>query len=145
MATYEITEPTVADVGAILRARTTNSSSEEVGTFDDTTRPTGDQVEGYISQAVDEVITAVGAEFYREEYARNAGNLAAIRAAMTVEQSHFPEQVTDGTSMYDTLSDRFVKGIGSLADAVRDGSPSRKGFFSVPVRAAGYEEPETES
>lgn len=138
MSPFEITPPEVADVGAILRARTTNSASKEVGTFDGTTRPTGDQVQGYIDQAVDEVLTAVGNEFFREEYARNAANLAAIRAAMSVEQSHFPEQIADGTSMYDALSDRFVKGIAALADAVRDGSPTRKGFFSVPVRSAGY-------
>ncbi len=142
MSSYEITIPEVEDVGVILRARTTNADSEEVGTFTDKTRPTGEQVEKYIEQAVDEVVTAVGAEFFREELARNAGSLAALRAAMSVEQSHFPEQITDGSSIYDTLSDRFVKGISALADAVRDGSPARKGFHSVPVRSAGFVEPE---
>lgn len=142
MSSFPITPPTVADVGAILRARTTDADSKELGTFTAKTRPTGAQVETYIQAAVDEVATAAGSTFFREELARNATNLAAIRAAMTIEQSHFPEQITEGTSIYDALSDRFAKGIGALADAVRDGSPNRKGFFSIPVRPAGYTGPE---
>jgi hypothetical protein len=131
-----ITPPSVNDVGTLLRARTVDQDGNEIGTFDSTTRPTGEQVESYISQAIDEITTRVGESLFREEYASNASNLAAIRAAMTIELSHYPEQVNNGTSSFDQLSTLYETGVQALADAVRDGSPTRKGFFSIVTRSS---------
>ena len=45
MSTYPIDiMPSVADVGALLRVRTKDINGEEVGTFNDDTRPTSAQV-----------------------------------------------------------------------------------------------------
>lgn len=136
------TPPTVADVATLIRARTVDESLDEIGTFNETTRPTGDQVTVYITQAMAEIKTRVGRAFFRTEFAETASNLAAIRAAMSVELSHYPEQVTDGQSSYENLRELYESGVRALSDAVRDGSPGRKGMFSLPMRPAGYVPPE---
>lgn len=131
-----LTPPSVNDVGALLRARTVDQDGNEAGTFDDDTRPTGDTVQTYIEQAVEEILTRIGGDLVRQEYAANAANLAAIRAAMTVELSHYPEQVAEGQSSYEQLSKLYETGVSALADAIRDGSPTRKGIFSIVTRSA---------
>lgn len=142
MAESTATPPTVANVATLIRARTVDESLDEIGTFNTTTRPTGDQVSSYITQAMSEVKTRVGAAFYRAEFAETATNLAAIRAAMSVELSHYPEQVSEGQSSYENLRELYESGVRALSDAVRDGSPSRKGTFSIPMRPVGYVAPE---
>ena len=137
-----ITPPSVNDVGVLLRARTVDEDGNEIGTFDVSTRPTHEQVETYIDQAIDEIVTRVGTQTLREEYAANASNLAAIRAAMTVELSHYPEQVNEGQSSFDQLQRLYDTGVQALADAIRDGSPTRKGFFSMVTRSAAAEDSE---
>lgn len=131
-----LTPPSVNDVGALLRARTVDQDGNESGTFDEDTRPTGETVQTYIEQAIDEILTRIGGDLPRQEYAANAANLATIRAAMTVELSHYPEQVAEGQSSYEQLSNLYETGIRALADAVRDGSPMRKGYFSLVTRSA---------
>src|SRR4051812_3475139 len=86
--------PVVADVGAILRARTkarlseTFAAGNEIGTFNDETRPTGDQVERLIDQAVDDVTDTVGTDICTQELQTSAGRVAAIGAALLVELSY---------------------------------------------------------
>lgn len=138
MATF--TPPSVNDVGALLRARTVDQDGNEAGTFDDDTRPTGETVQTYIEQAVDEILTRVGGDLVRQEYAANAANLAAIRAAMTVELSHYPEQVAEGQSSFDQLSTLYETGVTALAHAIRDGSPTRKGIYNLVTRSAQAED-----
>lgn len=130
------TPPSVNDVGALLRARTVDQDGNESGVFDEDTRPTGETVQVYIEQAVDEILTRVGGDLHRQEYAANAAHLAAIRAAMTVELSHYPEQIAEGQSSYDQLVQLYETGVTALADAIRDGSPHRKGVFSLVTRSA---------
>lgn len=131
-----LTPPSVNDVGALLRARTVDQDGNESGTFDEDTRPTGETVQTYIEQAIDEILTRIGGDLPRQEYAANAANLATIRAAMTVELSHYPEQIAEGQSSYEQLSTLYETGVRALADAVRDGSPMRKGYFSMVTPSA---------
>jgi hypothetical protein len=142
MAEEEITPPSVDEVGHYLRARTTDRDGNEIGTFDATTRPTEEQVETYIHDAIAEITTRVGGTFFREEYAHTASNLAAIRAAMSVELSFYPEQISEGQSSYNSLAELYDKGVVALARAIRDGSPERKGFFSIPIVPANRPEDE---
>lgn len=130
--TSEIIEPSVDDVAVMLRARLVDSSSEPMETFTANTTPTAVQVEGYITQAVAEVQTRVGATFFKPEYLKTAANLAAMRAAMEVELSYFPEQAEG--SGYEQRKELYESGAKWLAVAVRDGSPARKGMFNIPIR-----------
>lgn len=62
MADYEppIYTPTPADVAQLLRARTKDSHGTEVGDWTDDTRPTAEEVQGLILQAVGPVLARVG-------------------------------------------------------------------------------------
>jgi hypothetical protein len=94
--------PSVEDVAAHIRARTKNPAGKEVGTFDATTRPTGEEVERLISKGVRRVMTQVG-DPCTEELREDAGAAAALYTAMLIEQSYFPEQTTATGSSFNSL------------------------------------------
>lgn len=108
---------TLAQVGAVLRARTrSDETGGEIGTFDTTTRPTADQVNGYIADAV----VDVGIAFPQEipiELAAGIDRLTAIRAAMFVELSYDPDRTGDGTA-YDRLNNLFTAGSAAMTQAL---------------------------
>lgn len=112
--------PTVDDVGALLRARTTDDSDDELGTFSSVTRPTDTQVEALILTAAGHVASRVGSSsnLCEEGLTEQATGLAALYAAMLVELSYFPEQVGGNKSPYDKYKELFDDGIESLTDAV---------------------------
>lgn len=122
--------PDVAQVGALLRARTRTirassldesgdqyAQGEEIGTFNDDTRPTGTQVEVLIAQAVGDMTGRVGADI-DEGLHVTAQSLVAIRAAMYVELSYFPEQIDAGQSPYDRLRSLWLDEIDDFGAAV---------------------------
>lgn len=98
--------PTVDDVGAILRARTKDVNGNEVGTFNTDTRPTGDEVTLLIPLGVSAVSNSVGADIPMPCQV-DARYLAALRVAMAVELSYFPEQIGTNRSPYNSLRDQF--------------------------------------
>jgi len=114
--------PQVEDVAALLRARTKDDKGEEHGTFDDTTRPTGIQVDILITNGCADVATFVGYDLH-ESLWPEARNLAAIYAACQIEESYYPEQVASQRSAWTQLwqryqhgLERFVETAGALAD-----------------------------
>jgi hypothetical protein len=96
MSTVDIT-PTVDSVAQILRARTKDDQGQELGTFTAATRPTDVQVSGLIATAQADVIAQTGPLLgvLTQEAARSA---VAMRTAMLVELSYFPEQVRNETA-----------------------------------------------
>jgi hypothetical protein len=82
--------PSVAAVGAELRARTKDSVGTEVGTFNDDTRPTGDQVEELIDQAMGEVSVRVGMEL-PDQFLAMARQAVTLRTVMLIEMGNYPE------------------------------------------------------
>lgn len=93
MATLDYT-PTVQQVARHLRARTRGPSGAEVGTFDNTTVPTDEQVEAIIDMAMPFVSGMLGD--VPEGCSAGAQSLAALKAAEMVEISYFPEQLQPG-------------------------------------------------
>lgn len=128
--------PTVAAVGALLRARTKTTDGVEAGTFTEATRPTATQVAELIETAVSDVIGAVeehsvvisDGTTIIEEYAYSAAEgSAVVKAAMLIELSYFPEQVATGRSPYDQLKDLYeqrLMHLRRLLGAAGDGSGS---------------------
>lgn len=110
--------PAVADVGALIRARTKamGSGGEELGTFNDQTRPTGSEVERLIEKAVRRVRTAISGEPCTQELRQNAAGAAALYAAMLVEQSYFPESTAGGS--FAALQALWKEQISDLKSAV---------------------------
>lgn len=94
--------PVIADVGALLRARTKDDDGNELGTFTTNTRPTDAQVSVLIQNAQDFVTAAVDTDIPELAWPM-ARSVIALRAAMLVELSYFPEQIPTGRSPYENL------------------------------------------
>lgn len=120
--------PSVDDIGAILRARTQDDHDDEVGTFNDTTRPTATEVDKLIAQAgtvvygvtgrLDDLTCALAGSIQEQ-----ACYWIALMTAMLIELSYFPEQVRSDRSAfqyYKDLWDAEVGGFKSLVDAVAE-------------------------
>jgi hypothetical protein len=116
--------PTVDDVGALLRARTQDTADDELGTFNDETRPTGEEVEILIKQAGSVVLARTGSLNdpplscpTAPDVRANAAYLVSLLAAMLVELSYFPEQVRSDRSPYENYRELFNESITGLIDA----------------------------
>jgi hypothetical protein len=130
--------PTVEEVAALLRARTQDDNDKEIGTFDDSTRPTGEEVQHIIDLSEDMIygvtgdmtnLPCPGADQVRE----SAHSFWILLAAMLVELSYFPEQVENNRSPYDQYKELFDSLLGNLRNAIDlcwsggDGPPTPEG------------------
>jgi hypothetical protein len=117
----------VDEVAALLRARTQDDHDDEIGTFDDNTRPTGTEVEKIIRQAAtvvygrvgsveDDVLTCSTAQDIKD----GAKYHVALLAAMLVELSYFPEQVRSDRSAFEHYRDLWDMGMDALIDAAAE-------------------------
>ncbi len=83
-------KPTVADVGAIERIRTTDRGGTVLGTFNSQTTPTDATVTTYINDATDMVLTQLPEQFPTRYYAA-VKRAITLQAALFVESSDYPE------------------------------------------------------
>lgn len=109
--------PDVASLGALLRARTRDTNSIEIGTFTEQTRPTGDQAQSIIRTAVTDLASAVGSELALPFHSA-AQQVATYRAAALIELSYFPEQVATGRSPYAQYLALYESSLVALRAAV---------------------------
>lgn len=98
--------PSVDDVGAILRTRTKDEFGAELGTFTADTRPTDQQALTLIGQAYDDVIGVIDDDIPTTAW-RDASSAIALRAAMLIELSFWPDQVPLGRSPYAQLKELY--------------------------------------
>jgi len=127
--------PTVDDVALLIRARTKDSMGNEVGTFDDETRPTADQVEEQIDAAVALVGMRLPApENLPDNLMPAVASVVAYRAALRVEKSYFPEQVRSDRSAYDQLLAEYTTDLEALVEAAYGGTDAGGGDIAmIPV------------
>lgn len=109
--------PTLAEVAAIIRARTRDTLGNELGRFTDETRPTAREAELLVDIAVDEIALRLPSVI-PARYEAFARRLVAIRAAMLIELSYWPETVADGDSPYARLEDMFNRLYSTLMAAL---------------------------
>ena len=83
--------PTVAGVSKLERTRTVDDAGNEYEVFNDQTRPTAQEVEGIIGDAVDFVLSTLPEAFNPARY-EQVRRVVALNAAMTIEGSFFKEQ-----------------------------------------------------
>jgi hypothetical protein len=122
--------PTVAQVSAILRARTYSSKgndedpmsvlvgAELKGTFGAETRPTAEQAEAdIIPQACVDTLRATGQApgFLLDDQRRVAG----LKAATEIERSYTPEQTDPADSIYQTLRMTYDEEAAKLRRALQ--------------------------
>lgn len=142
--------PTVANVGALLRARTKDTNGNELGTFTADTRPTGTQVEDLINTAADDVASTLPDQL-DPKYWERAAAVSTLGAALKVELSYFPEQVATGRSPYTQLKEMYNDELKRLVNAVQGGdsavdggaggagSAMPVGLFPVPTDPLGWQ------
>jgi hypothetical protein len=132
--------PTVDQVANWIRARTKDSSGNEVGTFDAETRPTDTQVEGHI----DDAYALVGVRLPALDDPALAGLLPAVaavvalEAACQIEKSYWPEQVRSDRSPYTELrqeADDALDALAEQATAAAGGTEYTAGMGSIPVQS----------
>lgn len=99
--------PATTDVGAILRARTVDDNGNELGDFTVATRPTGTEVTNLILQASRDVEALLGSATQSQQVQDMGKHLIALKTAMLIEISYFPEQVGSGKSPYEQLKDMY--------------------------------------
>lgn len=122
--------PTIADVAALIRARTKDSNGNEVGTFTGATRPTDAQAQEAIDHAtvaIREKVGAVGAA------CADVAKLAVTYgAAAEIELSYFPEQARTDRSPYQFLLQRYEQLLTGVEQCVLGNLPGEDGDISVP-------------
>jgi hypothetical protein len=94
--------PDLADVGALITARTKDANGNEAGTFTTSTRPTADQVDSLIGKAVGRLSARIGSDIDASLFDA-AKEVAALDVASRVELSFFPDQVAVGRTPYQEL------------------------------------------
>jgi hypothetical protein len=109
--------PSVDDVGAILRTRTKDNRGRELGTFTEDTRPTDQQALTLIGQAYDDVVAVIDDDIPAASY-RDARSVIALRAAMLVELSYWPDQIPLGRSTYAQLKELYDEMLPRLQASV---------------------------
>lgn len=129
--------PETTDVAALLRARTKDNDGHELGVWTDATRPTDAEVEELIAMAYGDVSTQTGA-YLDDRLAVEAQAMVALRAAMFVELSYFPEQVRSDRSAYPEYERMYAAGMLALGEAIAGNQPGGGTFrfASVPILSA---------
>lgn len=112
--------PSVADVAKHLRARLKDDDGNYGTTFDADTRPTGDEAQALLNNAV----AIVRGMFTADDVPANCQNLASeaaiLKAALFVELSYFPEQAQDNSPYLQlrALSDQAMATLIARATAL---------------------------
>jgi hypothetical protein len=135
MAVADFT-PTVAEVGALLRARTKDPFGNELGTFkddttedsDDGTRPSETEATEEIANAVEEVAGHIGTldddldvgNCDLAKLRNRAKKLTVLYAALLIELGYFPEQIGTDRSPYDRLKDLYDERKKTLIEDVSE-------------------------
>lgn len=110
--------PTVAEVASYIRARTLIAGGGIVGTFTDETNIKAAEVEGNIDQAVGLIFSDIGGVPCTEKLQEQTKTVAAILAAMLVEQTNFPEQTTGAGNSFASLEKLYKPKMQGLANQV---------------------------
>lgn len=131
------TAPTPDQVAQLLRARTKNSSGEEVGAWTSDTRPTLAEINGIIATAVNDLASSIG-PVVPDACSSGATGTAALLAAMLVELSYYPEQVRSDRSAYQEYKALYDGQVVALQRCVEAGGGGEGGgegytYYSLPV------------
>lgn len=124
-------KPTVDEVGRRLAARTmVASTGQRIGTFNDETRPTGEEVLELIEDALTVVGAAVGVDL-DAEYVPMARSAVISYVCMTIEMSYFPESTEAGDSAFRAFKERYTQQIEFIGKAIEERRPGERTIVSL--------------
>lgn len=123
--------PTLADLGAMMRARTRDASGVELGTFTADTRPTAAEATVAITRALGLVAPRLGT--VPSSLYELAKGIVALRAAMLVETSYVPEETGPDTSAYAAYREQYRDALADYESAPRDAAADRASSRTASV------------
>jgi hypothetical protein len=136
--------PTVDLVASSIMSRTRDQYGNILGVFSGATNPTDTQVEAVIGSVLNEVADEIGDDIPAVLW-DDAQGVVAKRAAMQVELSYFPDQVSTGRSPYAQLKEEYEEQLAKLTKQVihveegggtgpvEEAAASNKPSWSFPV------------
>lgn len=134
-------KPTIEQIGALLYERTADSVGNKLGTFTETTRPTATNVSSIIERAVGTVSSTVGNEI-PESCWEMARSLVALRAAMLIEVSFFPEQIRADKSPFESYRKMYEFDLADLRKAVAEAGSGEEPGSADNMAEVEYAYPE---
>lgn len=128
-------KPSLADVAALIHARTKNQYDKLEGTFTTETRPTATQVTALIDRSAQVVSLELGVPQSRMgSLLDQAKAVVAVRTAWQIEVSFFPNQVESGDSSAANLREMYESDLALLGIAARD---NQAGGFRARTMSVG--------
>lgn len=117
--------PSTADIAVHVRDRVLTAGGIPVTDFTENTNPSLEQVERLRRLSVDDVVNIVGTlesctADNISDLRESAGSLAAVRTAMRIERTHFPNEIRGEASNYTALMAEWEEGKATLAEAVAE-------------------------
>jgi len=103
-----------------------DNGGNETGTFTNETRPTLAEVEGLISDTVQECYSCFGQDIpdslgnEKSALRNSAKRIVAFGVGALIELSYFPEQVGANRSPYKMYQERYEKGRKQIEQAIAD-------------------------
>jgi hypothetical protein len=136
LSAAELVRPSVASLASLCRARTVafGSGGAELGKFTSATRPTYDEAQDLIDQAVTHVLSAIGFDVPDWTYSQ-VRQLVLLYAARLVELTFYAQTVNKDESPFEAYGALYDEALENLQGAIEDnvaGAP-RQGVFSVAV------------
>jgi hypothetical protein len=113
-----IYRPTVAKVSSYIRARTKIPGGGIAGVFNEQTTIKASEVEPLIDEAVGLILSDLGGVPCNDDLQTQMAPVAALLAAMLVEQSFFPEQTTSAGNSFSSLEKLYKPKMQALANQV---------------------------
>ena len=129
--------PAVGQVAELLRARTYDAEAGLVNTFNEKTRPTGDEVMKIIASSAGIVGTVIGTKAPPDELVASVQLVIALHVAQVIELSYFPEAVASGKSAYDNYVEMYERDLKNLKIAIQQAADKEvigaEGGANTPV------------
>ena len=127
--------PSVRNVASKIMSRTKDQFGNLIGTFNDETTPTDEQVDQVSEGCITDVADVIG-DRVPEAFIDDAQNVAALRTALQVELDFFSDQVNTGRSIYPQLLEQYKLSLENLkssiaSDLAGDG-PDLQGKSAAP-------------
>ena len=119
-------EATPDDVAALLTARTKDADGNELGVFNENTRPTAAQVQVRIEIARSLVKGALGD--IPESCLEGFETAVALRAALLTEAAFWPEQTDSNQSTFNRLRELYLEAWAGIQSCVAKGTAGDTAF-----------------
>lgn len=127
-----LTAPTVADLSALMRARTQGTLAYQ-GVFNSDTLPTDVQAQAMLDTATTIVLAASGCSVddFPDSFVGVAEQAIKFKAAALIEVTYYPEQANDDNSAYELYQAQYMELVAVLGKALDDDQPNHVKFGSI--------------